>query len=364
MNKTKLILLSGFLGAGKTTLMLAAAGRLRQTGIRVACITNDQGGNLVDSKMVLHRELPLQQIQGGCFCCRFEDLVEAIGRILSEDQAGVIIAEAVGSCTDLMATVVKPLQMYHADKLDVRPLTVVVDPKRWSEHMAQASSPFTGEISYLYEKQLEEAQCIVVNKTDLLSLEERNTLYLQMHQQFDSATILDMSAYRLDEVDHWLSHIVNVESEIQPSIDIDYDLYAKGEAQLGWLNANLRFKGLIPHVERFCGKFTDQLMNRFRSEGTEVAHLKLWVQSEKESLKLSAVQNAQTFRLDHTTSLDWSATEITMWVNARVNSNTGFLRETVTSTVGSLAKSYGVNAHIEEMDCFSPSRPIPVHRMA
>jgi hypothetical protein len=362
MNKTKLILLSGFLGAGKTTLMLAAAEQLRKQGVRAACVTNDQGGNLVDSRLVLLKELPLEQIEGGCFCCRFEDLVDSINRIIDQEQPEVILAEAVGSCTDLVATVVKPLQQFHGDRIDVRPLSVVVDPERWAERLS-GTSPFTGEIAYLYGKQLEEAQCLVLNKADLLTEERKYQLHSELDVQYAKVAVLALSSFHPDEVDIWLSYIMHAEQAVLPAVEVDYDIYARGEAQLGWLNAHVSFRGLILNAGAFASELTDLLTGRFGNQEMEIAHFKLWAQNGKDSLKLSAVRNASGLRLDHTSSRDWKADELTMLINARVNGSDQQLRDTVTSGLSELSRKYGIDACVERMDCFAPAYPTPVYRM-
>ena len=58
---------------------------------------------------------PVEEITGGCFCCRFHTLVEAADRLNAEARPDVFLAEPVGSCTDLRASVSYPLRrMYGA----------------------------------------------------------------------------------------------------------------------------------------------------------------------------------------------------------------------------------------------------------
>ena len=103
-----IVMVGGFLGAGKTTLLLAAANELGKRGLRSAVILNDQGEDLVDTQYASFHDLQRGEITGGCFCCRFSELVRVIDR-LKEFAPEVIFAEPVGSCTDLSATTLKPL---------------------------------------------------------------------------------------------------------------------------------------------------------------------------------------------------------------------------------------------------------------
>ena len=69
------------------------------------------------------------EITGGCFCCRFSELLRSARRLLGQ-RCDLILAEAVGSCTDLAATIMRPLRRDHADRFRLAPLTVLVDATR------------------------------------------------------------------------------------------------------------------------------------------------------------------------------------------------------------------------------------------
>src|SRR5579863_4854559 len=105
--------LGGFLGSGKTTLILAASRVLKERGLRAAAVLNDQGHSLVDTEFVGANGIAADQVTGGCFCCRFSELIDAAER-LREYSPDVIFAEAVGSCTDISATTLQPLKLYYS----------------------------------------------------------------------------------------------------------------------------------------------------------------------------------------------------------------------------------------------------------
>ncbi len=108
--KARYIMIGGFLGAGKTTVLGRLAKHLAGRGLRVGLITNDQGRNLVDTAMLRAQGFATEEISGGCFCCRFNSLVDAVARLTEQSRPDVFIAEPVGSCTDLAATVAYPSQ--------------------------------------------------------------------------------------------------------------------------------------------------------------------------------------------------------------------------------------------------------------
>ncbi|MDR0757141.1 MAG: hypothetical protein LBF85_04765 [Tannerella sp.] len=130
MRTTRIIFAGGFLGAGKTTLLWEAAQRLMKKGLHVGLITNDQAPELVDSVLLSQQGLKVAEVSGSCFCCNFNGLTDAINKVSGETVADVIIAEPVGSCTDLSATIMQPLKQKLKAQLSVAPLSVLADPAR------------------------------------------------------------------------------------------------------------------------------------------------------------------------------------------------------------------------------------------
>src|SRR6266480_5828287 len=130
MKTARYIMIGGFLGAGKTTSVARLALRLAAQGRKVGLITNDQGSDMVDTAMLRSRGFATEEITGGCFCCRFNSLVEASRKLTADSRPEVFIAEPVGSCTDLLATVTYPLRRLYGENFRIAPLSVMVDPIR------------------------------------------------------------------------------------------------------------------------------------------------------------------------------------------------------------------------------------------
>ena len=165
----RFIMIGGFLGAGKTTAVGKLAARLTAQGLRVGLITNDQGRNLVDTAMLRSQGFATEEIPGGCFCCRFDSLVEAAQRLTERSRPEVFIAEPVGSCTDLVATVTYPLRRLYGENFTVAPVSVLVDPIRALRVFGvEEGGSFSEKVLYIYNKQLEEADLVVISKCDLL----------------------------------------------------------------------------------------------------------------------------------------------------------------------------------------------------
>jgi G3E family GTPase len=157
-----IVVVGGFLGAGKTTLIMASARLLEQRGLRSAVILNDQGVELVDTRHAGVQGMQAREVTGGCFCCRFSDLITEI-EALRSFSPDVIFTEPVGSCTDISATVLGPLKA-EFDSYRVSPFTVLVDPMRAAALLKKDADP---DLAFLFEKQLQEADVVCMSKADL-----------------------------------------------------------------------------------------------------------------------------------------------------------------------------------------------------
>src|SRR5437667_3792592 len=128
MNKVRFIMIGGFLGAGKTTTLARLARHYLSQGQRVGLVTNDQAQDLVDTNSLRAQGFPVQEVPGACFCCKFDELIGKVQCLQDSERPDVILTEPVGSCTDLVATVVQPLKALYADQFQVAPYAVIFKP--------------------------------------------------------------------------------------------------------------------------------------------------------------------------------------------------------------------------------------------
>src|SRR5205809_4274299 len=244
--KSRYLMIGGFLGAGKTTSVARLADRLTKQGLRVGLITNDQGSELVDTKRLRSLGFATEEIPGGWFCCRFNSLVEAANKLTAASRPDVFIAEPVGSCTDLVATVTYPLRRMYGDHFAIAPLSVLVDPVRAQRVFGLAEGgKFSGKVLYIYRKQLEEADLIVINKCDLLDAATLGQLTAKLSAGFPKAEILAVSARNGAGLDEWFARLATAEPLGGEAMAVDYTVYADGEALLGWLNCTVALAAAV-----------------------------------------------------------------------------------------------------------------------
>ena len=212
--------------------------RLMRTGRRVGIVTNDQAPDLVDTGTLKVLSSDVGEVAGGCFCCHFNDFIGELKRVNKDLHADVLIGEPVGSCTDLSATVLQPLKKLYADAFQAAPFSVLVDPRRLRESLApRGQRPFPDSVLYIYRLQIEEADAIVLNKVDTLSPAEVAELKAILAQRYPGRPVFAISAQTGQGVDEWLGFVLDTQPAGQRIAEVDYDVYAEGEAVLGWLNA-------------------------------------------------------------------------------------------------------------------------------
>src|SRR5438876_4401887 len=128
MKRLRFVMVGGFLGAGKTTTLARLARFYRCRGQKVGLVTNDQAADLVDTNSLRAQGFPVEEVSGACFCCRFDDLVQRVEKLGAGERPDVILAEPVGSCTDLVATVVQPLKDLCGARFQVAAYAVLSKP--------------------------------------------------------------------------------------------------------------------------------------------------------------------------------------------------------------------------------------------
>ncbi|HEU5088672.1 MAG TPA: GTP-binding protein [Roseiflexaceae bacterium] len=352
--QSHLVLVGGFLGAGKTTLLLAAARRLAARGMRVGLVTNDQGQDLVDTALAASGDIPVHEVTGGCFCCRFPDLVAAVEQLQHSVQPDVILAEPVGSCTDLVATVLRPLRAYHAATVTIAPLTVLVDPLR-------DLAPFSGDVAYLHEQQLAEAELLVLTKCDLLGGDEAARRMAQLRLQYPRATVLGLSAHNGAGLDEWLAHCEGQAGALQHALDLDYGRYSDAEAALGWLNASGELHATRPFAaDMWLAGALTMLDQALFHEGAAIAHIKLHLETPAATLKASLTRSGGPITWDlHRDGV--RAEHARLLINARVHCDPAIL-ERVVRRLSQETPSW-ITCTLTRLDSFSPAPPQPTYRL-
>jgi Ni2+-binding GTPase involved in maturation of urease and hydrogenase len=362
MKPVRFLMVGGFLGAGKTTALARLARHYMARGQRVGLVTNDQAQDLVDTNSLRAQGFPVQEVPGACFCCKFDELVARAGDLEAAERPDVILAEPVGSCTDLVATVVQPLRALYGGRFSVAPYSVLFKPSHGLRILRNEGAGFSPKAAYIFRKQLEEADAVVVNRADELRPEVVQELKELLAKQFPGTPVLIVSARTGTGFDAYTTFLEQDGAFFgRKLLDIDYDTYAEGEAELGWLNATAHLKSDRAFaIDPILTSVVDQLRRGLQGE---VAHLKVIGLEEGGAFGVAnLVSSASPAELSLPSNAE--AREADLIVNARVATDPAELERDVQRVVRDVCGEAGIAVAFRQSQSLRPGRPTPTHRYA
>lgn len=363
-HQIRYVMVGGFLGAGKTTTLGRLAKVYQERGLKVGVVTNDQASDLVDTNSLRAQGLTVGEVAGACFCCNFNELMGTIERLGEAARPDVILAEPVGSCTDLVATVIQPIKRLYDTEFSIAPYAVILKPSHGRKILrGEAGGGFSPKAEYILKKQLEEADLVLVNRADELSEGEAEELETLVKKHHPSTPVLRVAAKTGQGFDSLVEFLDQEGDFGRKVLDIDYDVYAEGEAELGWLNGSVHVAAeeAFPLDELLLG-IVVTLQDSLRAAGAEPAHLKtigLW-----EGFFGVANLIASDAKPELSLPSRCDVTEADVIVNARVACDPAVLEEHVRRAVEDVCARYGAAAGFRETQSFRPGRPVPTHRFA
>ncbi len=362
MSSIRFVMVGGFLGAGKTTTIGRLAQMYQEQGLKVAIVTNDQATDLVDTQTLRSAGFNVGEVAGACFCCNFNELKSTTDRLQEFGRPDVILAEPVGSCTDLVATVVQPLMQLFGDQFDVAPYGVILKPSHGRRILqGDPKAGFSPKAAYIFRKQLEEADFILINRADELSEAELEELTLLVQAEAEGVPVLRISARTGMGFDAFVELLAQRGDFGRRILEIDYDIYAEGEAELGWLNMSLKVRG---EAEFVLDDLVLDIVNRLRLSlariEAETAHLKTIGLSDGGHCVANLVSRETEAELSLASDCRTRFAEVV--VNARVAIDPETLRSLVETAVSEGCARVNATADIQQTQSFRPGRPVPTHR--
>ena len=181
----------------------------------------------------------------------------------------MIIAEPVGSCIPATASNQK-------DRIKMKQFLT-----RYSRQVTDAGSSrrsqcgFSPKAAYIFEKQLEELISLIVNRIDELSIDEVSELESLLMTKHPDIPVVKISAKTGEGMEQLVS-MIDQQGEFGSRIlELDYDIYAEGEAELGWLNSSLQVQADLPFdLDGLLLDIIERLRIALEAINAETAHLK------------------------------------------------------------------------------------------
>jgi G3E family GTPase len=356
-------LVGGFLGSGKTTAIIQAARQLVSHGKRIGIVTNDQGKYLVDTAFFRAEHFPTVEVTGGCFCCNYDDLEARLRQLQHSAMPEVIFAESVGSCADIVATVVKPFLDLQSAGVQLNSYTVFTDIRMLRRRLNRQPMPFGDDVVYIFDKQIEEAGLLVINKADLLTPVEAAATLDLAQAAFPGKMIRLQNSRDPGNVSQWLSLLqTNLKLTPRTSVEIDYQRYGAGEAEMAWLDQAIHW--VAPHatLRQSIIALINAIHSTVRDQNWPIGHVKFMIETPDDNVKVSLPSIDEPDWQDAIPVLQGNAANIL--INARVQAQADQLRSFIHDAIEQASLQTAATYQELDVAAFHPGFPHPTHRVS
>jgi cobalamin biosynthesis protein CobW len=203
--RVPVVLVSGFLGAGKTTLVRHLLADARRRGLRVAVVSNELGELGIDRALLANAQEDLIELAGGCICCRLSDrFVETLEQLHERAHPQRVIVETSGVALPYETQLHlwrEPVSRWVGDDVAV----VVVNAEWLAAGLAGAraaqdpDSPAAGIADgSVFAQQVSSADLIVLNQLDRVDASEIPKLEARLRELEPEAPIVRAVDARID----------------------------------------------------------------------------------------------------------------------------------------------------------------------
>ncbi|MCP4576208.1 MAG: cobalamin biosynthesis protein CobW [Deltaproteobacteria bacterium] len=196
-----LIVITGFLGSGKTTFLTKLAKRATEKGLKVGILVNEIGEIGIDDQFMRRLGLNVWEVLGGCICCTLTtDLIATLETLKRDFQADVVLVEPSGAADP--RAVISTLDRFDKGSVTGKRQIALVDMLRM-EMLMEVLSPLTTAT-------IQSADLILLNKTDVSSSEQVEYAVAAARNVSPEASIQvvsvknDLAPSLWEELDRWM----------------------------------------------------------------------------------------------------------------------------------------------------------------
>ncbi len=352
----KFMVVSGFLGAGKTTSMVALAEYFNANIGKACIIANDLGAkNLVDSKYTGACGCAVTELTGECICYQTENLVDRLRRLMDYEHNELVMSDIPGCGVGALEHVYHKLDKEYHGEFELAPFTVIADPERLRTIMPeQADINLPEEMNYLFKSQLKEADVVVLNKIDLLKEDEVET-YLRFLKDFcPDAAVFAISAKNKTGIDVVASYTMSHNAQLK-TVDIGYGgpEFVAAEQKLSWYNRQFYVKVCCNTFDgnAFLGDFVESIREKLKVNHRNVPHLKVFSYSEDGDVcKISLLGIDYDMQIDR--RFEKKHIDLPVIVNARAACESQLLDRIMDDALDETTTKYNLDCLVFFTECF------------
>ncbi|MCA9047389.1 MAG: cobalamin biosynthesis protein P47K, partial [Planctomycetaceae bacterium] len=216
--------------------------------------------------------------------------------------------------------------------------------------------------NYIFRKQIEEADFVVINRIDELPVEQVNELQSLIENEYPGRPVLRCSAKTGDGFDALTAMLEQRGQFGTRLMEVDYDIYAEGEAELGWLNSQVTVEADQEFaLDELLTDLIGRLHGRLVATDAEAAHLKVIGLCDHSYAVANLVSNAVGPEMSLASSAVTRQANVV--VNARVATDPAELESIVRTELAAACGAFGLEHKVVSLQSFRPGRPVPTHRI-
>lgn len=153
--------------------------------------------------------------------------------------------------------------------------------------LIKVSRLFVHSVNYIYKKQLEEADILVINKIDLLDASQMEEVKQLVEKEYPGKTLIYQNSLKKESIQQWQSSLNDFKTPVRKSLELDYDIYGSGEAELAWLDADIEIYTTNQDAMKEGVELVDKIYSQINKQQLAIAHLKFFMNDRKRQRKIS-----------------------------------------------------------------------------
>lgn len=357
---TKYNVTSGFLGAGKTTSMMAFAKNINSRGLGSAAVLIDDLGakNIVDADYTAACGVTSMSISGDCICYQHENLIDKLHQ-LEKAGADVIFSDIPGLGIGALDNVYLQMKEREPGEFELMPFTCIVDPERIRMIMPEAADiNLPAELSFLLDAQMKEADLIILNKIDTISEERKEEILDFIRNSCPQAEVMAICALTGEGVDEAVDYLLSGSAPAEHR-DIGYgsEAFMAAESRLCWYNRRIFFEQKENKNLDFNQVFSDifeEIRAGLKEKGGNVPHLKMFASDNENAptdiFKASLI--GIDYETDFTRKLRYEYSAISLNINARAAAQAQDMSDIVEDAIEKVTDKYQLKARTYFLESF------------
>ncbi len=346
-------IVSGFLGAGKTTMMIALSEYFARKGVKCTLIVNDLGDcDMVDAAYSEKKGAEVHAMPGGCICFRTRELSDVLAEAF-ENGAGLVLSDIPGCGIGALDHVYRG---FAGGDTELAPYIAVVSPRELAlldDENAAYRIHLPLDMGELLRGHLLEADAAVLNKTDLLSPEETEKAAALIRRIHPDIPVFPVSAKYGTGIAALGDHILAAEASLsQPEGLGERDELAVPEGRLTWYDCRYYVKVCCDDFrpDDYLSDLMENARFSFAAMNANIPHMKIFAAGEDGSYAKYSLTGID-YPLDKDHLFGRRATELSVVINGRLVCPPALAAQLMKACIDGAGKKHNLDTMIFTTAC-------------